>query len=102
MVTHNMSTMRRMATMAWMPNMPSWSDRARVEDLLLRRTLVVQLVQPSFIAREVHVNGLRLGRHANRGSTPSGATGMLRVLHVELVRGIVVSMVLQEGTVREQ
>jgi len=27
---------------------------------------------------------------------------MLGVLHVELVRGIVVSMVLQEGTVREQ
>jgi hypothetical protein len=45
---------------------------------------------------------LQLGRHANRGSTTGGATGMLRVLHVELVRGIVVSMVLQEGTVREQ
>ena len=33
-----------------MPNMPSWSNRARMKDLLLRRTLVVQLVQPSFIA----------------------------------------------------
>jgi len=41
MVMHNMSDMRRMATMAWMPSMPSWSDRTRMKDLLLTGTLVV-------------------------------------------------------------
>ena len=34
MVMHNISTMRRMATMAWMPNMPSWYDRLRMKGLL--------------------------------------------------------------------
>jgi hypothetical protein len=41
MVMQNMSTMRRMATIAWMPNMSSWPDRARMKDLLLTGTLEV-------------------------------------------------------------
>jgi len=96
---HSMSTVPRMATMTRVANMSSRPDRPSMKDLLLAGVLVVRRVHPSLIAREVHVNRLRLSRHAAGGSAATRVTGMVRV---ELVRGIVVPMVLQEGAGREQ
>jgi len=62
-------------------------------------------VQPSFIARKVHVNSRRLGGHAARGTaatTAATTTGVMRVLWMVLmlvlvlVLGIMMPMVLQE------
>jgi len=96
---HSMSTVHRMATMTRVANMSSWPDRPSMKDLLLAGVLVVQRVHPSLIVREVHLNRLRLSRHAAGGSAATSFAGMVRV---QLGRGIVVPMVLQEGTSREQ
>jgi len=95
--------------------MSNWSDRKVMEDLLLAGMLVLMLVlvlmvvlrgvQPSFIARKVHVNSRRLGGHAARGTaatTAATTTGVMRVLWMVLmlvlvlVLGIMMPMVLQE------
>jgi hypothetical protein len=91
MVAHNMS---RMATM------PS---RTKMKDLLLMSTVMLRVVQPSFAARKIHVNRMRLCGHGTRGSSATKVARLVVWVLLLVVGRILVPMVLlQEGAVGEQ
>jgi hypothetical protein len=91
MVAHNMSRM------GIMPGMSNWPE---MKDLLLMGTLMLRRVQPSFVAREIHVSRMRLCGDGTRGSSTS--TKVARLVWVLLAGRILVPVVLQEGAVWEQ
>jgi hypothetical protein len=75
-----------------------------MKDLLLMGTLMMRGVQPSFIARKIHVSRMRLCGDDTRGS--SATTKVARLVWVLLVMllvgRILVPMVPQDGAVWEQ
>uniref|UniRef100_A0A0A9DU51 Uncharacterized protein n=1 Tax=Arundo donax TaxID=35708 RepID=A0A0A9DU51_ARUDO len=91
--------MHSMAAVSRMTNVPNWPNREMMENLMLAgMLLVLRGVQPSFIARKVHVNSRWLRVHAAGGTAATTVAGMVRMWWVVLMRGIVMTMVLQEGT----